>query len=75
MAFEVDCPLTGARITVTTTGVDLDPDGYRVMVDGSDRGAIASNGTVFTRLDPGSRTISLAGLASNCAVEGSCRAR
>jgi hypothetical protein len=71
VAFQVSCPLTGARITVTTTGLDLDPDGYRVVADGSDRGAVASNGTVFTKLDPGSRTVSLAGLAPNCAIEGS----
>jgi TolB protein len=71
VAFEVDCPLTGARIKVSTTGQNPDPDGYRVVVDGSDRGAIPANGTMLTRLDPGRRTISLAGLASNCAIEGS----
>ena len=71
VAFQVTCSRTGARITVTTTGLDPDPDGYRVVADGSDRGAIASNGTVITELDPGSRTISLAGVASNCAIEGS----
>jgi hypothetical protein len=71
VAFQVSCPLTGARITVTTTGLDLDPDGYGVMADGRHRGTIASNGTVLTKLDPGSRTIGLAGLASNCAIEGS----
>lgn len=70
VAFQVNCPLTGARITVTTTGVDLDPDGYRLMVDGTDRGSIPSNGTILTKLDPGSRTISLAGVASHCAIEG-----
>lgn len=70
VAFEVSCPLTGVRITVTTTGLDVDPDGYRVVADGRDRGAIPSNGTVMSKLDPGTRTISLAGLASNCAVDG-----
>jgi hypothetical protein len=71
VAFEVNCPLTGARITVTTTGLILDPDGYRVMVDGSGHGVIASNDTVLARLEPGSRTIELTGLAQNCAVQGS----
>ena len=70
VTFQVSCPLTGASITVTTTGQDFDPDGYRVVADGSDRGAVASTGTVLTKLDPGSRTISLAGVASNCAIEG-----
>ncbi|HEY9015872.1 MAG TPA: hypothetical protein VIM84_12515 [Gemmatimonadales bacterium] len=68
--FEVSCPLTGARVTVATTGVDIDPDGYRVMVDGSDGGALPSNGTLISKLDPGTHTISLAGLASNCEVDG-----
>ena len=70
VAFEVSCPLTGAQITVTTTGLDLDPDGYQVAVDGSDRGAIPGNGTVPIRLDPGSRTFALTNLAPNCAVDG-----
>jgi hypothetical protein len=70
VAFEVTCPLTAARITTTTTGGGFDPDGYSVAVDGTDRGPIAANGTKLIRLDPGSRTVSLAGLASNCAIEG-----
>jgi hypothetical protein len=57
VAFEVNCPATGARVNVTTTGLDLDPDGYRVVVDGTDRGFIASGGTLLTRHDPGSTTI------------------
>ena len=40
VAFEVTCPLTGARIAVTTTGLDVSLDGYRVEVDGNDREAI-----------------------------------
>ena len=71
MAFEVSCRLTGARITTTTTGLDLDLDGYRVEVDGTDQGILPSNGTrVVLRLDPGSRTITLTGLAPNCTIEG-----
>ena len=62
--------LTGARITTTTTGLDFDPDGYRVDVDGTDRGILPTSGTVLTRLDPGSRTIALTGLAPNCTIDG-----
>lgn len=68
--FEVSCPATGARVTVTTTGLDIDPDGYHVSVDGTEQGAIPSGGSVLTRLDPGSRTIALTGLTPNCAVNG-----
>jgi hypothetical protein len=71
VAFEVTCSVTGVRITTTTTGVDFDPfDGYRVDVDGTDGGILPTSGTVFTRLDPGSRTIALTGLAPNCTIDG-----
>jgi hypothetical protein len=70
VAYEVNCPMTGARITVTTTGPDPDLGGYRLVVDGGDQGTIASNGTVLVRLNPGSRTVSLEGLAADCAIDG-----
>ena len=71
LMFAIDCPAVGARVAITTTGLDIDQDGYRVVVDGTDRGPIASSGSVFTHADPGSRAITLAGLASNCAIQGS----
>jgi hypothetical protein len=71
VAYEISCPLTGASITTTTTGLDYDPNGYRVEVDGTDVGILPSNGTVPTRLAPGSRTLVLTGLAPNCTVSGS----
>jgi dipeptidyl aminopeptidase/acylaminoacyl peptidase len=70
LAFEVICSATGVSITTTTTGQNIDPDGYRVEVDGTDRGIVPSNGTVLIRLEPGSRTIALTSLAPNCEVEG-----
>ena len=70
VAFEVLCSLTGVRITSMTTGLDFDPDGYRVEVDGTDRGGLPSIGTVLTRLDPGSHSIALAGLSPNCTIVG-----
>jgi hypothetical protein len=66
---DVDDPQI-VRVTAATTGLDTDLDGYRVVVDGTDRGTIPSNGTALIRVDPGSRTIALAGLAPNCAVDG-----
>jgi hypothetical protein len=70
VTFEISCNLTGARITTATTGLDFDPDGYRVAVDGTDLGRITANTTVLTQLDPGSRTIALTGLTQNCTIEG-----
>jgi hypothetical protein len=50
--------------------LDLDPDGYRLEADGTDRGGIHRNGILRIRLEPGRRTITLTGLGSNCTVEG-----
>jgi hypothetical protein len=75
VALTVECSLTGARITATTTGLDFDTDGYRYAVDGIDRGILPpgllpSVGTVLTLLDPGSHTIALTGLSPNCTIAG-----
>jgi Tol biopolymer transport system component len=70
VAFEVTCSTTGARITTMTTGLDIDPDGYRIVVDGTDRGAITANDTVPIRLAPGSRIVGLTDLSPNCTIDG-----
>jgi Tol biopolymer transport system component len=59
---------TGAQVSVTTTGLDIDGDGYHITVDGSNREAIAANGAIVVALDPGRRMISLTGLTPNCAL-------
>jgi hypothetical protein len=69
VAFEVSCPATGARVMVTTTGSDIDADGYRLVVDGNMVGELAANDTLLARLDPGSRTVELTGITPNCTVE------
>jgi hypothetical protein len=70
VAFEVNCPAVGARVTITTTGLDIDQDGYRVVVDGIDQAPIPSNAVAFIRSEAGSRTIALNGLAPNCTSAG-----
>jgi hypothetical protein len=60
-----------ARISVTTTGLDLDLDGYRVIVEGVDRGSISPNGTMQIRLDAGPRSFALTGIDANCTPDGS----
>jgi hypothetical protein len=65
--FAVDCVATGVQVTVATDGIDLDPDGYGVAVDGALPVAIPVNGTVsITRLTPGSHTVDLGGIVGNC---------
>jgi len=79
VAFSVTCtlipPTTGTlTVTTSTTGSDLDPDGYTVTVDGTNSQAIGtnnSNGVTFPGLSAASHTVELTGVASNCTVSGS----
>ncbi len=58
-------------LTATTTGVDPDPDGYTISVDGTDRGTLPATGTVTVEdLAPGSHTVGLSGVSGNCLVDG-----
>lgn len=61
-------PTTGSiRVAVTSTGTDVDANGYEVQVDGNAKAAIGSNGTVtLSDLDPGTYAVALEGLAENC---------
>lgn len=68
--FAIDCAATGVRVTTTTTGLDIDADGYRITVDGEDRAGVLASGTTLVQAGPGERTIALTGLTGYCAVEG-----
>jgi hypothetical protein len=64
---------TGATVTVSTStsGSNLDPDGYTVTLDGTSSQAIAIDGTVtFSGLAAGDHNVVLSGVADNCAVDG-----
>src|SRR3989441_10335395 len=74
VAFSVGCIATSAgtgtiRLSTTTTGVDLDPDGYRVSVDGGAAAMVGVNyALVVPGLNSGSHTVTLGGTALNCRV-------
>src|SRR5205809_97173 len=71
VAFAVVCvAVTGTiEITAATSGIDIDPDGYTVQVDGSAARALAVGGTTrFEGLAAGSHTVTLTGAAANCPV-------
>jgi len=68
VTLEISCPLTGARISVSTSGLDLDASGYVVEVDDSVRGSLGP-GLFLLHLEPGEHTIALTGLAPNCTAE------
>ena len=58
-------------VTSSTIGSSLDPDGYGLAVDGLDGGSLGVNASVrFDGLVPGSHTIGLDGVATNCQVQG-----
>jgi hypothetical protein len=64
-------PTTGGiAVTTTTSGNDLDPDGYTVVVAGITRSIAVNGTTTFTDLAPGSHPVALNGAASNCTVSG-----
>src|SRR5207253_806495 len=75
-SFSVSCaappPQTGnLTVTTSTTGSNLDPDGYTATVDGGASQAIGTNGSVtFSGLSAASHTVVLSGVASNCSVTG-----
>ena len=74
--FTVSCaapgPTTGTLEVITTTsGGGTDPDGFSLLLDGIDRGPIATNTTSrLAALVAGPHTIGLTGLAANCQVAG-----
>jgi hypothetical protein len=71
--FAVSCSATTGNLTVSTStsGSNLDPDGYTVTVDGGAQQAIGINASVtFTGLSAGSHSVVLSGVASNCTVSG-----
>ena len=72
---ESNGPNTGAiRITVTTTGAELDGNGYSIALDGSTGQAIPVNDTItLAGLSAGSHHVLLSGLAVNCAVAANPR--
>jgi PKD repeat protein len=57
-------------VTTSTTGSNLDPDGYSATVDGASQ-PIGVNGSVtFTGLAGGDHSVTLSGVAANCTVSG-----
>ncbi len=65
-AIEVSAP-TELRVMVETEGRGLDPDGYRVVIDGVETGPASTQDTLsYLDLLPGTHTAHLEGHAPNC---------
>src|SRR5688572_27440210 len=76
VSFTITCslpsPTSGAiAVTTVTTGGGVDPDGYSLLLDGVDRGAIGLNASIsLAGLTSGSHTIGITGVAANCQLSG-----
>ena len=71
--FQVTCvAVTGSiLVTAATTGIDLDPNGYTVLVDGGQLRPLPLNGTVLIEgLAGGDHSLGFSGAAANCPVAG-----
>src|SRR5205814_3499152 len=75
-SFSVSCaappPQTGnLTVSTSTSGSNIDADGYTVTVDGGASQSIGTNHSVtFTDLSAGNHTVALSGVAANCTVSG-----
>jgi tricorn protease-like protein len=59
------------EVIASTTGSDLDPDGYTLTVDNSAPQSLPSNGAdTVASLSTGTHTVTLAGMAPNCLLGG-----
>jgi Tol biopolymer transport system component len=58
-------------VTTATTGLDIDPNGYLVVVEGLGTRPIAPSGAIaFEDVPHGPYTVELTGVAANCTVAG-----
>jgi hypothetical protein len=59
------------EVTTSTSGTDLDPDGYSVSIDGDPGRAIGITDTLdISDLTEGDHQVSLGGVVENCTVQG-----
>ena len=70
--FSLECGLWGGLFASThTTGVDVDPDGFTITVDGTMSRIIPANGNAtYTLLNEGQHTVAVSGIAGNCTLSG-----
>jgi Tol biopolymer transport system component len=66
----VEPSLGTIQITTLTTGADPDTDGYTVQVDAEPPRAVGPAAILYLSDVAGHHNVQLAGLATNCAVEG-----
>jgi hypothetical protein len=72
-SFTIVCDNTASiGVATTTTGADIDPDGYLVSINGNEAPGIGVNDHVtYIVNEPGDYDVTLSGLAANCTIQGS----
>jgi hypothetical protein len=76
--FQVQCGPRGGSLVVvaSTSGTNLDPDGYTISLDDSTPTPIETNGAItFTNLADGDHEITIDGLENNCTITEGSRSR
>jgi hypothetical protein len=74
--FVVTCSQTGGGsgsivVTAQTTGSDIDPDGYTILVNGDALASVPASGQqTIPGLTPGDYVVQLDGVAGNCQIDG-----
>jgi WD40 repeat protein len=73
LELRIECPAPGSVVvTTSTTGLDRDPDGYLLVVNGLTPLEIGPDGFVrINQVRAGQATVDLRGVAGNCDVQGS----
>ena len=73
VSFSVVCgPTRGSlEVDTSTSGPEPDPDGFTIIIDGTNRGAIGANTTAqYVGLTAGLHAVTLEGVAPNCQAVG-----
>lgn len=75
VAYDITCTdLPEVSLEVTTSGVDVDMDGYDVLVNGERVGSVPASGSLdLTQVRYGPNVVELAGIRANCAIGGVVR--
>ena len=71
--FAITCaPSSGTiQVTTTTSGSGSDPDGFTLLLDGTDEGTVGVDASAsLPGIPSGDHMLGLAGLAANCQVAG-----
>jgi hypothetical protein len=69
IVFEVKRAPRDLTVSATTSGTNVDVDGYVATMDGTNSQAIATNGiATFSAVAAGNHTVVLSGVAGNCSV-------